>query len=101
MPMKRSPEKETESAEAWIPAKVRAKIYNPPGVIIGNVDVSGMTSEEALNAVDGYVSEVATKDLSLTYGEEKVTIPVSALGIELKDTSIIDDAVRIGQKGIW
>ena len=97
---KESPEKETESAESVDSGQSKGKKYTiPQGVIIGDVDVSGMTSEEALNAVDGYVSEVATKDLSLTYGEEKVTIPVSALGIELKDTSIIDDAVRIGQKG--
>ena len=97
---KESPGKETESAESVDSGQSKGKKYTiPQGVIIGDVDVSGMTSEEALNAVDGYVSQVATKDLSLTYGEEKVTIPVSALGIELKDTSIIDDAVRIGQKG--
>ena len=71
----------------------------PQGVFVGNVDVSGMTSGEALNAIEGYLTEVAAKELKLTLGEETVSIPISALGMEADSASVIEDAVSIGQKG--
>ena len=71
----------------------------PQGVFVGNVEVSGMTTGEALSAIEGYVAEVSAKELTLTLGEEKVNIPISALGIEADSASVIDEAVGIGQKG--
>ncbi len=73
----------------------------PDGVSIGNVDVSGMTKEEATSAVESYVNSLLNAQITLKGKDDTQTLTLSAaeLGISWDNDEVIDDAVNLGQKG--
>ena len=72
----------------------------PDTVYIGDVDVSGMTQEEAARALDSYLREVQNKMFTLTTGDKQIQVSAEDLGIAISDTELlIDEALNIGRTG--
>ena len=70
------------------------------GVKIGDIDASGMTVEEAKEAVEKKVREVAEGELILTGGNgKKIPVKGSELGITWSNPNVIKDAYAIGHEG--
>lgn len=66
---------------------------------IGEVDVSGMTEEEASKAVEGYVEDLQDEEITLKAGENTVTATVEELGLVWGDETVAEDALNYGKTG--
>lgn len=69
------------------------------GVYIGNIDVGGMTRDEATAAVDAYVEEMDRAVLTLSVGEKSIEVTGDELGVTFSDMSLIDEAMDVGRSG--
>lgn len=70
------------------------------GVIIGGVDVGGMTREEAVEAVTAYADTFQDVQVTLQAGGgQELVVSAGDLGISWKNTEVIDDAMEIGMHG--
>ena len=74
------------------------KILN--GVVVANIDVSNMTKEEAIEAINKLYSSSSEKDLILTYGETKLTLSTDDIGFAYTDAAqLIEEAYSYGREG--
>ncbi len=71
------------------------------GVFIGDVDVSGMTTEEATAAVRDYVEQLKAKNVTLKgkSDDQRVTVTVGQLGIDWANTDVVEEANSLGKAG--
>lgn len=69
------------------------------GVYIGSIHVGGMTEGEAQSAVEAYVQEAGTAELTLYAGEKEVTASASELGVHFSDLSVVQEAVDVARSG--
>ena len=69
------------------------------GVYIGNIDVSGMTKQEALDAVTDYVNNAGEAVFTLTAGEHSTQVKASDLALEFTDMNVVSEAMDIGKRG--
>ncbi|MCI8274331.1 MAG: hypothetical protein HFI66_01735 [Lachnospiraceae bacterium] len=74
------------------------------GVFIGTVDVSGMTAEQALEAVLSYTDDIGKKTLTVTLegadGLEPITTTAAELGLHTEDISgVVMEALALGKGG--
>ncbi len=70
------------------------------GVYIGSLDVSGMTVDEAEQAVSSLVESQKNSEITLTVGEDKnLTIFGSDLGITWENTDVVNEAYALGHQG--
>lgn len=69
------------------------------GVFIDEVNVSGMTSDEAKVAVGKLVEELKGKGVAVTVGENSVSVTLDDLGYTTDLTDTIDQAVNLGKTG--
>ena len=70
------------------------------GVMIGDIDASGMTIEEAKEAVASKVKEVVDGELILTGGNgKKIPVKGSDLGISWGNPDVVKDAYAVGHEG--
>lgn len=69
------------------------------GVYIGNVNVGGMTAEEAENAVESYVQSVKDATITLEAGERSITVPASEFGIAFSGENVVNTAMDICKSG--
>ncbi len=70
------------------------------GVYIGSLDVSGMTVDEAGQAVSSFVESQKNSEITLTVGENKnLTIFGSDLGITWENTDVVNEAYALGHQG--
>lgn len=70
------------------------------GVFIEGIDISGMTKEEAIQAVDTYVEEMKQREISLKITEEDtIVIVANELGIEWNNPEITNEAIQLGKTG--
>ncbi|MCI8505865.1 MAG: hypothetical protein HFI67_06725 [Lachnospiraceae bacterium] len=74
------------------------------GVYIDTVDVSGLTAEQALKAVQSHVDEIGKKTLTLTLegaeGVEPITTTAADLGLHTDElSSIVMEALALGKGG--
>lgn len=69
------------------------------GVTIGGIDVSGMTAEEAKEAVDHYVDALSGTSVTLMAGENPVEVSASSLGFHVEMTDVYEEAVGLCKKG--
>ncbi len=70
------------------------------GIYIGDIDVGGMTEEEAVEAVNTYVDSLKPIEITLkaaNAGEVQVT--ADELGIAWTNQEVIREAAQIGQEG--
>lgn len=78
-------------------AKAESRIAD--NVEIGKVDVSGMTSKEAENAISEYVAEAAKKQITLATEDQKITVSASDLGFSVDSGDSVESAIKYGRKG--
>ena len=70
------------------------------GVYIDSVDISGMTKEEAVKAVNDYVDTLKSKSVTVTIDDKnKEVISLKDLGYNNLDSNYIDEALSIGKSG--
>lgn len=69
------------------------------GVYIGDINVGGMTEEEAAAAIQVYMEAAADAELTLCAGEERVSVTAAELGIGFLDTNLIQEAMDVTRGG--
>lgn len=70
------------------------------GIYIGNVNVSGMTREEAEETVANYVEALGKLELTLMAAQNKeVVVKVEELGIFWENSEVIQEALEMGSTG--
>lgn len=70
------------------------------GIYIGNVDVSGMTTLEAEQAVNDYISTLSEARITLdAMNDNSVTVTAAELGISWENKSVVDEAGEVGKTG--
>lgn len=69
------------------------------GVYIGEVDVSGMTKAEAVQAVNTYVSEKVEEKLTLLIADQELEVSRGDLGITWNNQDVVDEALGLGKSG--
>lgn len=70
------------------------------GVYIGDVNVSGMTYKQAVNAVNSYIDSISDRILYLESINENITqVPLSDLGIKWGNKDAAIDAMGLGKGG--
>lgn len=68
------------------------------GIYIEDVDVSGMTAEEAKKSVEDTVNEWKNREITLQVNQDTVTVKAGDLGLEWSNTNIIDEALALGKE---
>lgn len=71
----------------------------PEGVSLEGIDLSGMTESEAQAAIEAYIAGVKAGQLTLTAGEDAITISYADLGLAADDHGAAKDAIQIGRRG--
>ena len=71
------------------------------GVFIGDVDVSGMTTAQATEAVNQYIEQLRAKNVTLTgRGEDhSVQVTMGAFGLGWANPEVVDEAYSLCRKG--
>ena len=69
------------------------------GVYIGGIDVSGMNTEEATEAVNQYVEEIKTKSISLVGPKGSISVSLEKMGLSAKTGEAVSEAVAVGKSG--
>ncbi len=69
------------------------------GVYVEEVNVSGMTKEEAIAAVDEYVLGKAEEKITLTVEDKELNVSRADLGVTWNNAEIIDEALGLGKSG--
>ena len=72
-------------------------------IYIGKVELSGMTKEQAKDAVEKKMAEYRQLKVTLKVGEQTAKTTLGDLGIEMKDVDkLIEEAVSYGKEGsVW
>lgn len=72
-------------------------------IFIGEADVSGMTSKQALDAVESKLAEYQTMKITMKVGDETAEATLGELGFGAKDVDkLVEQAVSYGKKGsVW
>lgn len=70
------------------------------GIFISGVEVSGMTKEEATQAVTDYVKDLESVMITLEAAEgNNVQVSVGELGLSWSNEEVVDEALEIGMHG--
>lgn len=69
------------------------------GVYIGDINVGGMTEQEAAEAVNAYVESLKTAEFTLEAGNSSVTVSAADMGISFSNTTVIMEAMDVGKTG--
>jgi len=69
------------------------------GVMIDQVDVSGMTRDEALNALEAYENKLGDQTLKLGIGDNVVEAKLSQFGVTFANEEVVDEALGLGRTG--
>ena len=71
----------------------------PETVYIEDMNVSGMTKEEAQEEVDSYVRQLENTVFTLTTGDTSIRVSARDLGIRVENDEVIEEALNIGKTG--
>lgn len=69
------------------------------GVFVEDVDVSGMTKDEAKTAVDEYMAGKAEEKITFTVGENELEVSRADIGLAWDNEEIIEEALALGKSG--
>ena len=69
------------------------------GIMIGDIDVSNMTKEEAKQTLEEIYSEKAKNEIYLRYGENETAITYEALEVQYQIENAVNEAYEIGRQG--
>lgn len=83
-----------------MPVRAQGEETIKPGIFAGEIDLSGMTEEQAKAAVEAYVEGLRDTEIVLQYSSDaSVTVTAGELGIAWANTEIVTEAVEIGTQG--
>ncbi|MDO4804997.1 MAG: VanW family protein [Lachnospiraceae bacterium] len=86
-----------KASDISLDADQNARILD--GVKIGEVDVSGMTEEEANAAVNAHVAEMQSSVLTAKADGQEMFAAVSDLGFAWTNQNVVSRALALGRKG--
>ena len=69
------------------------------GVSIDKLDVSGMTREEALAALESYEKNLGGQSIKLGIGDNVIEAKLSDLGVKFDKEDLVDEAIGVGHAG--
>lgn len=70
------------------------------GIYAGNVNLSGLTVEEAKNLIQSKIADMGKKEITLVVsGGHEVTVTAEELGISWANPEIVEEAVHLGTEG--
>lgn len=69
------------------------------GVMIDQVDVSGMTKAEAISALETYEEKLGDQTLRLGIGDNVVEAKLSQFGVTFANDQVVDEALSLGRTG--
>lgn len=69
------------------------------GVLIDNVDVGGMTKEQAVEAVQKFIDGITAKGVAITVGDNIVYATVGDMGYRADTDEVVNEALNIGRTG--
>lgn len=69
------------------------------GVYAEEVNLSGLTKEEAKEAINAYISEKAEEKITLTIGDEELNVTRESIGISWNNEDVVDEALGLGKSG--
>ncbi len=70
------------------------------GIYVDNIDISGMTEEEATNTINEYVASLEETKITLNIGQDNsFDVKASELGLTWNNPNIIEEASGYGIKG--
>lgn len=69
------------------------------GVSIDKLDVSGMTREEALAALESYEKNLGGQSIKLGIGDNVIEAKLSDLGVTFDNEDLVDEAIEVGHAG--
>lgn len=67
------------------------------GVFVENIDLSGMTREQAQSAVQDYIDLQVGRSLEVDVNGKKVTTSLTAIGYQCAENDYIEQALRVGK----
>ena len=69
------------------------------GVYIGDVNVSGMTQEEAKKAVEDGMSEAKAANITLKVDDQETVVSAKDLGLSWANEEVVQEAAELGKSG--
>ena len=69
------------------------------GVYVDEVNVSGMTKEEAAEAVNAYILEKSEEKITLAAGNEELEVSRGDLGVAWGNPDVVEEAYGLGKSG--
>lgn len=69
------------------------------GIYIEGIDVSGMSSKEATDAIDEYLTDLGSKTITFMIDTNEVKADAKDLGMECSNMDVVEDAVNFGKTG--
>ena len=85
---------------AVMPVEAKDKDHIENGVYLEEINVSGMSKEEAIDAVNETVEQRLSKTITLIgVGNSEVPVQVSELGLVWTNPGIVTEAVSLGKSG--
>ena len=69
------------------------------GVYVEELNVSGMTKEEAAAAIDAYVEGKTEEKITLAVGDHELEVSRGSLGVTWANEDVVDEALRLGKSG--
>ena len=69
------------------------------GIMIGDIDISNMTKEEAKQTLEEIYSEKAKNEIYLRYGENETAITYEALEVQYQIENAVNEAYEVGREG--
>lgn len=83
-----------------ISAQAKAGGTIKKGIYAGEIDLSGMTAEEATQAVQGFVDGLRGVEITLlAAGNREVVVTADQLGIEWENPELVQEAMEVGTHG--
>ena len=69
------------------------------GVYIGDVNVSGMTEDEARQAVEEGMSAIQSTSITLKVDDATAVVNAGEFGLSWKNTDVVEEALGLGKSG--
>lgn len=86
--------------QAALPVQAKSQDTVESGIYIGNTDVSGMTAEEAKQAVESYTEGLKSVWIILRVSQEnQIEVTAGELGLRWSNPEVAKEALAIGKKG--
>ncbi|MBO4395323.1 MAG: VanW family protein [Eubacterium sp.] len=69
------------------------------GVYVENIDIGGMTAEQAQSVIDNFASGRINRNLYIDVSGNMVETPMSELEYRLEENDVVEQAMRLGKDG--